>query len=192
MRIIAQYQGEQLQVATDFKDIVPQENIMKRDMDDHKIINLNLFEGLRWRKLKKTIESIEIQKRTGRWSEMSDTDSWTDRDERIQDDRDRGIHFPDSKYDRDGYLITDRSGNVDNNPNPPPSNGLNKCLLIVLLIIAVAGFSALIWESSSSKPQTDHEKNSLSYRTATTNHEKSTSEANNGGTHSSKRRSKIS
>lgn len=164
MRIIAQYQDVQLQVATEFRHIVIQESLAKRNTDQ-KTINLNLFEGLKWRKLKKTIESIEIQKRTGRWSEMSDTDSWTDRNERIQNDRDVGIHCPDRKYNSDGDDIL----------MPTRGSGPNKWL-IVLLILAVAGLSALIWKSSASKTQTDNEINSLSDRSIS-DREKNISEA---------------
>lgn len=78
---MAQYKGKQLRVYSDYKDIVPKEDLFETETD-HITKHLILSPNLNWRMLRKTIENIEIQKQTGTWNEISDTDSWSEDDDK--------------------------------------------------------------------------------------------------------------
>ncbi len=79
LKLLAQFKGSQLQVVWDYKFIVPLEDRFGNEDPDFLTKVLKLNDRLIWRDVKKTIEAIEVAKRTRRpEQEFSDTDSWTE------------------------------------------------------------------------------------------------------------------
>lgn len=73
LKLIAQFNGKSLEVLSDYRLIIPLENTFKRE-HDHITIRIKLKRDLKWRDVKKNIQSLE--KGTEATEVISDTDSY--------------------------------------------------------------------------------------------------------------------